>query len=788
MVLKMKMVALIKKKKIGNNMRKFVLSIFMIVLFASESVYSAGLLSDIYANRTYDNYRHYSAMNLSPSMTTEVDQLEIGGSYSYLSKIGSDNMYFYILLPLGLRWTVGTAYYTPGMFQQEQINNDGTRSGNIFTVGERVVALNGSYRFSNFSLGMNLNINTRKDVNYIYKDGNPTGELNKNAGGTEVGIDIGATFFPFEDYDLGDLDLGLTVQNVTGPVLYKLEMVDTSGVKTSEVAMPNILMNYRYNFFKRAMTLSGDISLQSLEQLGASVDFLYEFPAYLGIGAGYIKGYQSEHFVSLSGELRLQHLINRLSRLTVQVGSGLKSEDLKNLDLTYKVAFMAKLYKTREELNAERMYNLSKVAPMKAYAEALEYYKKKLYWKAAFKFGYVIAKYPRFYNVDAASFYMASSFEKLNLNDIALDIYSKAAEKYSTSDWRAKLMVGVENINYKKGEYSQSDSVYQNIEKLYSATAAINKARYIAGNTKSREKDYDKAIALFDKVDTTSSFWIYAQYSKAIAQLSKDDKKRAIKSLTNVVTTKIVQEDGADKEIINKANIIMGHTYMEISKENKSVPEVKLAINRYSLVGPTSDFYDEALLGISWIFIKARKGDESLKYIDQLMSLKTPYLAEAYLLRGYAKTFKSKYNSALEDFDKAIEIASKVVDPTVYSEATGKRDESVKRMNDVGEDALKFALTRIKLNRKEKRDLLGKKFLEKLNNFVGLEAKVDNMDLLNKFKSNYQTVINDATYSKGVVSLMKLDEDKANLLKKEKIEEEKRNKEIKLLEQQMNEE
>ncbi len=757
-------------------MKKLIVSIFAVFLLGAEVVYSAGLLSDVYANRTYDNYRHYSAVNLSPSMTTEIDQLEIGGSYNYLSKIGSDNMYFYALLPIGMRWTVGAAYYSPGMFTQEQIDEDGVRTGEEFTVGERVFAINGAYRFSRFSLGLNLNVNQRKDVGYVEGSGNTV--LNKDLGKVNFGVDIGATYFVFESYDKGDLDLGLTVQNVTGPALYKAQ--------DDETAMPNLLLNYRYNFFRRAMTLSGDFSLQSMEDFGMSVDYLYEFPSYVGLGVGYIKGFQSEHFVNVSGELRLQHLINRLSRLQVQIGSGLDSDDFKNLNFTYKVGLMAKLYKTREELNAERMYELAKVAPMKAYNEALEYYKKKMYWKAAFKFGYVIAKYPRFYNVDAASFYMASSFEKLNLNSIALDVYEKSAVKYTTSDWRLKLLIGVQNINYKEGRYSKSNEIYREIEQNYTGNEAMDEAYYIAGNVKSREGDNGAAIRLFSNIDTTSVFWNYAQYSKAISHLAMNDKKEAVKSFKNVTSKALAQADGADVELVNKSQIMLGHTYQEIGNESKDPEAIKLAIASYSSVTSTSVFYDEALLGISWIFIKNRKGSEAMKYIDLLLSMNSPYSAEANLLKGYALSFSGKYSNALKSLDVAISIANKGVTESELSSAKSKRDQERSKMESVGTEAVNFALTKIKLNRDEKTDLMGKRFIETSNKFNEADKVVYDLETKKRFKLNNQTVIDDATYAKGVVSVLVLEEQKQEILQKQKEEAERQQKELEELEKQMN--
>ena len=753
--------------------RRIIIILIAIFLWISN-IQGAGLLSDIYLNRAIDNYRYYTNSLLSPSMTTELDQALFGLNYLKASKIRVNYLNTYFYWPIGLRWTLGLSYYSPGTYTQYVINKAGERQGITFTVGEQLLGFNISYRRSFFSTGFNINWDNRKDVVYLNSD--PSQGIQPVTNNI-VGVDFGLTFYPLESYTTGDLEFGITAQNLIGR-FFPL-------TQTEEVSYPNIVLNYRYRFPKRQLSIMGDFSLNSLGapttdssslDYGLSSEIYYELPAYLSFGTGYIKNFYGSNFVYFLTELKLQYIITRISRLYFEIGSSL--EGLSDLDFTYKFGFNTTLYKTREEMWAEKLYNLLKIAPMNAYNEALKLYKQKKYLEAAFKFGYVMAKYPKFYKVDAVAWYLGSCYEKLNLNDIARQVWEKAIEQYSTSDYRAFYLFGLENLDYKEKNYDEALEKYNKIIKEYPNSDAVNGANYIAGNIFYTKGEYDKAIEVLSKVDTTSEYYLYAQYTIAVSFLAKGDLDNGAKHLTNIVTTPVGEEDKALKELQYKSYILLGHIYQEKK-------DLTNALKSYSVVPNNSAFFDEALVGVSWAFIKAHKSKEALKYINILISLETPYKPEGYLLLGYAYTFLEDYGKAIDAYEKAIELANEYLNktPDEVKELEIKKQELLMKYQDVGEKSFRLAMSRLTTNRDQKVAELITEFKDVYDELLNLNKEIILKDKFIKFKPNYDRVIREAEFAKATVLQLQKEKQKQEIIKKAKDEEKKKEQQLKELEE-----
>ena len=82
--------------------------------------------------------------------------------------------------------------------------------------------------------------------------------------------------------------------------------------------------------------------------------------------------------------------------------------------------------------------------------------------------------------------------------------------------------------------------------------------------------------------------------------------------------------------------------------------------------------------------------------------------------------------------------------------------------------------------------MIGNTFQEKTDVFNSSDKVVHDLEIQERFKSNNQTVIDDATYAKGVVSVLVTEEERIELLKKEKEAADKKAAELKALEEQMN--
>lgn len=768
-------------------MRRISLSVkvvfgLMFLLFGAGSVNSAGLISDLYLNRMINNYRHHSGFHLSPSMTTEIDVIEGGFNFNALTKIGVNHWSLYALVPIRLRWTVGLGYYSPGMFTQYVINERGERQEATFQVGEAVYTLHGAYRFSWLAgVGMNINYNMRQDVDYV-------DHTNLDAGIVQVtndlvAVDLGFTLYPFESYTMGDLELGVTAQNLTG-MFFELD-------RTGETADPNLVFSYRYNFFRRQIFLSGDVSLNSFlneddgaMERGFSVDALYQFPAFAGVGLGYIHNYYSENFVYLTGELRLQHIIGNFMRATLQIGTGL--DEITDLNYVYRAGLTGAFGPTREDRLAARLFNLSRIAPMTAYNEALRLYNEKRYWEASFKFGYVIAKYPTFYLVDAAAYYLGSSYEKLNMKDAAMNIYTTSRQRYVASDWQPFYMFGQQNIHYKKGNFKEALAIYVDIENQFPQSDAVHGARYVAGNIYFDQNNYRMAVEILARVDSTSRYFPYAKYTEALAHLAMNNMDAALGALAGVVNMPH-GDDLAKRALQEKANVLIGHVFQEQATKTRDPERLRMAYIRYSQVPETSPFYAEALVGAVWVLIRGQQYREALRYIDMIVGMDTPYRAEGYLLMGYARTYLGEFAAAVQAFDIAIQHASARVDQTKVDAAELRMRENTNRVNQLAESALDVALSRVAQGRAERVTALGADFRGILSEREAIELELIALERTNRFQSNFQQVLRDAEFAKGVTASLQMEAERGRVIEEMQQEVGEADEELRQLEKELEE-
>ena len=104
-------------------------------------------------------------------------------------------------------------------------------------------------------------------------------------------------------------------------------------------------------------------------------------------------------------------------------------------------------------------------------------------------------------------------------------------------------------------------------------------------------------------------------------------------------------------------------------------------------------------------------------------------------------------------------------------------------MQDVGERALRLAMSRITNNRETRVSNLSEEFKDVFSQLTNLQKDIILEEKYISFKSNYERVLREADFAKATVLQLQKQKQKQEIIKKAKEEEKKKQEEIKELEE-----
>ena len=286
--------------------------------------------------------------------------------------------------------------------------------------------------------------------------------------------------------------------------------------------------------------------------------------------------------------------------------------------------------------------------PLVDYHSAKFLFIKRRFLDAAYAFGKVQAKYPKFRLADEAAFYMAKSFENLRMHKAARSVYQDALKRYPQSDQRAKYHFQLMNIDYKEGKYKEAMDKYQVIAQKYGKSDAKADADYVAGQIKFEQGLYQESIDLHASILPGNANYFYARYTMGIAysSMSKfDEAENCFRAVTEQPVS-----NKSERDIQDAAKVKLGHLFFSAEK-----PDIVAAAQMYLQVHKESPVFGEAMLGIAWCFLKVNKPDEAIKPAQWIISNlpESFFVSEAYLVLGYCNYIKKNYREAIDALDEA---------------------------------------------------------------------------------------------------------------------------------------
>ncbi|OGS37465.1 MAG: hypothetical protein A2293_11065 [Elusimicrobia bacterium RIFOXYB2_FULL_49_7] len=625
------------------------------------------LTTDILAN-----FSDFTCAYLNPALLTGVDQSELTLGVR-LWGIEWTPIYTSIAVPFLLDHTAAFTFMSVGLNNVPKTNDRGeVLEGQYISAAEYVLQGSYAYRLLPY-LSVGANITT------IIPDVAEQGELGFTG-------DLGLRFHPVDDYLLGKVSLGVNVQNV----IYK-DLGRSSGDEFNKYPLNLHLQAHWYNEYYRTFlerfelsfncaimdliteannfgdpnfdsSATGDNTDAIKQQFEARGKQFKNISVAYGIHAkwfpfkffGLRSGIKTNSVIPIGFSLNWKH-INVLKRVQVDYDYDISLEDSlsKNYQSWHVIRAIMRFGPTREEAISERWYRQLVKEPQNDFNEAMRLYLAKRYWEASFAFGKVLAKWPSFSKVDIATFYMGKSYEYMQMNDAAREVYQMGLKKYTTSDFRPKFVFQIQNLDYKTHDYDNALKNYGFIMNLYRDADVAPDADYVAGQIYYNKNEFENAINVLNSIEPGNENYLYAQYTLAMLNVHRKNFDDAVEHLGNIIKFDSIRTV-SEKSLKEMAFVKLGHLYFEQGN-------LKFAFGAYKKVPAESRFYDEALLGLAWTYVKGgveQSYNEAIKTADNLISTrpKSSLVSEAYLVMGYSLTLIKNYTKAIEAFKKCIEM------------------------------------------------------------------------------------------------------------------------------------
>jgi tetratricopeptide (TPR) repeat protein len=266
-------------------------------------------------------------------------------------------------------------------------------------------------------------------------------------------------------------------------------------------------------------------------------------------------------------------------------------------------------------------------------------------------------------NKQIAQYHLAIALYRLQFYQASYGIFSEVADKQNhlkfneTLLWLAKLATQLPepaDIIERVGKYKTDQVARFNNPQQRDLYWQLN---YLLGRYKYRNRNYDEAIGLFEKVDRQSKYFVQAQFFMGISYVQLRKSVPAVKSFQRIVEAIDEGAEGVEDEARMKdlAYLSMARTYYSASVrlDDNNVPTIdstklSAAVKYWNRVDVGSEYWLDGLFEESWAYFMAGDYPHALGNIHTIESPYFPnsFYPEADILKAVISFTICQYDDA----------------------------------------------------------------------------------------------------------------------------------------------
>jgi hypothetical protein len=245
-------------------------------------------------------------------------------------------------------------------------------------------------------------------------------------------------------------------------------------------------------------------------------------------------------------------------------------------------------------------------------------------------------------NKQIAQYHLAICLYRLQFYQASYGIFSAVADKPNhlkfneTLLWLAKLATQLPepaDIIERVGKYKPEQVARFNNPQQRDLYWHLN---YMLGRYKYRNRNYEEAVSLFEKVDKKSKYNVQSQFFTGISYVQLRKSVPAVKSFQKIVTAIEDGAEGVDDEsrMRDLAYLSMARTYYSASVrlDDQNVPTIdanklSAAVKYWNRVDVASEYWLDALFEESWAYFMAGDYPHALGNIH---TIESPYFPNSF--------------------------------------------------------------------------------------------------------------------------------------------------------------
>jgi len=245
-------------------------------------------------------------------------------------------------------------------------------------------------------------------------------------------------------------------------------------------------------------------------------------------------------------------------------------------------------------------------------------------------------------NKQIHQYHLAIALYRLQFYQASYAIFSEIADKPNhlkfneTLLWLSKLATQLPepaDIIERVGKYKTEQIARFNNPQQRDLYWQLN---YLLGRYKYRNRNYDEAVELFEKVDKKSKYYVQAQFFTGISYVQGRKSVPAIKSFQRIVQALDEGVEGVEDEsrMRDLAFLSMARTYYSASirLDENAVPKIdgnklSAAVKYWNRVDVASEYWLDALFEQSWAYFMAGDYPHALGNIH---TIESPYFPNAF--------------------------------------------------------------------------------------------------------------------------------------------------------------
>jgi len=292
---------------------------------------------------------------------------------------------------------------------------------------------------------------------------------------------------------------------------------------------------------------------------------------------------------------------------------------------------------------------------------ALLNYAAERYRVAELQFDAIIRDYDRYFsNWDAVTFYRAESFYARQLYPSAYESYEELLRSYPNSKFFGLTLLRLMTIAHTLKWEQPFFASYHRLDSLALARGnalaprLVERARYLAGYYNLNLEKYSDADAALSLIPPPSRYHFAAQYLRGIAQTHLGNLSAAFLHFQYVAETGSgFKEPIAGLALANPTNtLIQNNAMMRLGFIYYQRGEFENAIRYFEKVSRGAENYDQALIGLSWAYLKQGDLERTMAAAGSVLGnyLSSNYQYEAMVLSAHCQRLLEQPESALDEF------------------------------------------------------------------------------------------------------------------------------------------